>query len=331
VGIVAGVLLALAGVLLGVGGSLGRAFVVLGLFAPALLLQDLLRYAAFSSARPALAAANDAAWLTVTAAGFGVLAAVDGFTPSAALAAWAVGALAGAAVALRLLRTVPDVRATVRWLSAHRSISGWLVLSETMFAVGGQVIVVVVAAAVGTEGSAGIRSVMYLMQPVLLLSIAAQSIVLPAAVRRRDQGGDAASLQLLGRIALAMFAAFACYATAIWSVRTQTLGLVFGDDYRAFAPLVLPLALAFVLDSLSAVGHLAVVSLERARVVAMAQAVSTSIRVVVVCSLALLSGLESAAWGYVPASVASVVVFAANLRAARGPSGRSRPPATQRT
>src|SRR5437899_1871824 len=66
-GVVSGVVIAITGVGLGAARPTGQAFVMLGVLAPALVVQDFWRFAAFSRDCAHLAVVNDGAWALVQA------------------------------------------------------------------------------------------------------------------------------------------------------------------------------------------------------------------------------------------------------------------------
>src|SRR5206468_2502010 len=74
------------------GHTLGPALMALGITLPGLLIQDAWRYAFMAEGKPARAAANDAAWAVLQAAGVAMLAAADAMTTQALVFVWGAAA-----------------------------------------------------------------------------------------------------------------------------------------------------------------------------------------------------------------------------------------------
>lgn len=121
-GIVAGLLYAAAGVV--VGGPILGVLVGFGLALPGLVLQDAWRYVAFSQARPQVAFLVDLVWGAGVAIGLIAVATQGALTLASIL--WVFGGTAGIAALAGMLvfRALPAVRAAVPFVRAHFDLGG---------------------------------------------------------------------------------------------------------------------------------------------------------------------------------------------------------------
>lgn len=177
VGIVAAT--AFAAVALSSSGTLARCFAVLAVAIPGLLLQDTLRYAAFSRAEPKAALLSDATWFGLMLV---ILAAlITQGTPSAPamLAAFAIpGVLAGLLQAIRE-RLLPAVYDGIGWIQRNGDLSVRYALDFLSGAGAAQLASYVLALVAGVAEVGAIRGSQTLFGPVNILLTGAYIVLVP--------------------------------------------------------------------------------------------------------------------------------------------------------
>jgi hypothetical protein len=235
VGILAGVPIAAAGFALG--GPVGRALAVAGVFMPVLVLQDAWRFCLFTMGRPRRAAAIDLLWAVLAVT---LPPAVAGAGVGALVAAWAAGAAASALLGLRLVGVVPDLPGGVRFVRRHLAL-GWRYTVEAAIVTSTtQVSVLVVGVAVGAAGVGAIRGGTTLFGPFTVLFLALMS------------GGIAEGSRLLARAphrlvpvlvgaSLGMAALPCAWAVALLVMPDGWGPQVLGDTWEPARALVVPL------------------------------------------------------------------------------------------
>lgn len=295
----------LVGVGLAVGGDteLGSSLVVVGAFAAPLMMQEFWRVAAFSCKSARRALANDAVWAATQLTLLLVFARVANLSSRHALAAWGLGALAGAVIGPLQFRLLPSLsRATVAWGRHAFSLGKWFSMDVIAFALGEQVALWVIAAIAGTTAVGGLRSVQTLFGPVSVLALAAESVTLPRAANARVDSGQGGVLRVAVRYSAVLTLVIAVYALGVFVARGNLLTLVFGSGFTGFANLILPVGMAAVIGGLVAGGSLGLRANARGRSLTAAAAVSAAAKILLVSVLASTSGVPGAAWGLAAAS-----------------------------
>lgn len=155
----------------------------LAIFLLALLVQDLLRYAFFRWGRPLGAVILDGVWVV-----FSGVAVLLGFVsqPAVAVAAWATGALAGAAWGMVHLRVqLAPLREAATWWTVHaRRLGSWLTLDSVVFVVTSQLSVLIVTAFASDALLGSIRAVQILIGPLALILTTLNMFLLPQFAQR---------------------------------------------------------------------------------------------------------------------------------------------------
>lgn len=179
VGVAAGAVSLLAG--LAVGGSLGSAFVALGLVLPALLLQDSWRFAFFASGQGRKAFANDAVWAAALIPAL-FLATQHGSVAGFVLVWGLSGAVAagGGCVQTRLL---PQLGGMGAWFSQQRDLGPRYLIENVSNSGGVQLRMYGVGAIAGLADVGAIRGVELLLGPFLALLMGLSLVAVPEAAR----------------------------------------------------------------------------------------------------------------------------------------------------
>jgi O-antigen/teichoic acid export membrane protein len=286
--------LALVALLLPAGGQVTRTLLVLAPFVPLLLLQDFWRVAAFSRERGGLAVMNDAAWGVVQFAAFGALLAFDALTAPAALAAWALGSLAGCLVGFSQFRLRPALgRATAHWAARALGLGGWFGAGRAIQAAGMQSIFVVVGLIAGLAAVGGLRSVYTLFGPLGIALRSAEMTALPSMARAEGSGRST-----LVRGYFAVLTALGLgYGAMLVLGGGALLGGVFGAAFVSYSNLLIPIALAHAASAAGLAAYAAVRVMGRAQGLFCVDLTAAMARLVFVVPATVLAGVGGAAWG----------------------------------
>jgi O-antigen/teichoic acid export membrane protein len=164
-----------------VGGGIGRAYLALGLLAPALLLQDAWRYAALCAGRPRQALMNDTVW------GIALVPALILAIPRAGAAgfvmAWGGAAAVAAGFGFVQWRIRPDVARAREWLDAHRDLGTRYLVENTCVSLTGQVVAFGLGGFAGVAAVGAMRAAGQLMGPFTVLLLGISFVVVPEGTR----------------------------------------------------------------------------------------------------------------------------------------------------
>lgn len=297
-GLLGGIVIAVIGICLGIGHTIGQALVAISLFSPALVLQDFWRFAAFSIAKPRMALSNDAVWALVQASAFLMIWLCGWFHVALLISGWGVGALAGAIFGAWQFRTTPGIdRHCLQWLRKNASISGWFGMSNFIYSAGSQAIAVLITAMVGRAALGGIQSVNNLFGPAQLISQASQTLGLPMASKARAEGGPQAVRRFAVRYTLVVGFCLTGYAILILGAGPFLLGKVFGKAFYQYGTLIMPLALAFLLNSLGTGAAVGLIASAAGRQLAQVGLLTIGTQIVMIWLLVSRFGVSGAVWG----------------------------------
>jgi O-antigen/teichoic acid export membrane protein len=296
-GIVGGVAIAGAGLIIGAGDPTGRAFVILGVLAPFLVVQDFWRFAAFSRSRARTAVANDGVWAIVQVLCIALIVR-DHRTPGAAMAAWGAGAFAGAWFGILQFRLAPTItRATFDWIRRIGRTGGWFGLSNGLYSGGTQLVAVVVAADAGSAALGGLRGVQTLLGPAQLIAQSGDAVALPVASRQLDANGFRGLKRFTLSYGVLLSALLGTYGIVLVAGGGRLLRLVLGNAFVQYDSLVLPLALGLVATCWSFSSSVGLRAALAGRQLAQGEAIGALAKIVAVAALVETNGVVGAAWG----------------------------------
>jgi O-antigen/teichoic acid export membrane protein len=236
--------MALIGVALG--GALGRSLILFSPWVALALVQELWRASLFRDQRGRGAAINDGVW----AAGMLVTLPFAWLFPSEWIiaATWGIGAAVAAIFGVFQLRVRPAgvVIALQWWKTELRVLGSWLAIENLILALGTQALVFVLAAQLGAGDIGGIRAVEVVFAP---MSLFGEAFAFPGTpiVARALASSLAEARRWAWRLSFGASALIALYFALTIPLRGRLLATVFGPDFRTFARLALPLALAQLL------------------------------------------------------------------------------------
>lgn len=171
-----------------VGGTFGWFLTVLGFSLPILILQDSLRFFAFSRDRGLVAAMNDGSWLAAQVALLGVLMIADKADPVTFFGVWAITSGIGAVAGLVLMRLRPVWGGLRCWYDQFGSLIRSLV-TEQLFITGvaqGAPLLVGIVSGISSVGQ--MRAVQTVFGPVTAFNTGLSMAVVPPAARRWANG-----------------------------------------------------------------------------------------------------------------------------------------------
>jgi len=221
------------------GHEIGMAAVLLGVSAPILLCQDVLRYVTFAEGRPHVAATWDGVWFLGTLSLL-VSAWLKLSTVPWLIGGWAAFGLTALAGMAADLRVAPQLSGFGRWAKdgwQHRIRFGIDAGAEQ---IGVFVVLALVAALLSPIATAALRGATVLLSPLAILAGALQLVVISESTRNSAQPRDVwyAALRLMGGIAAltAVIGVVLCLMPA--SVGALLLGQSF-EPARDVLPIVL--------------------------------------------------------------------------------------------
>ena len=236
-----GLICAVAGSILG--GLLRETLVVLGIFLPALMLQDSWRFAFFAQGRGFQAFMNDLVWaicllpllIPLSLSGSG---GVGWF-----IAAWGGAAAIAAMFGAYQARLIPKPRAALSWWRSHRDLSDWFVREFVAIRGSIQIAIFAVAAILGVEAVGAIRGSAVLFGPLNIITGGLGIVAVPEGARMLVSSPSRlrkTMLLLSGSVATIALA----WGAALFLIPSSIGVQVLGETWHAARRLILPLALA---------------------------------------------------------------------------------------
>jgi O-antigen/teichoic acid export membrane protein len=296
-------------------GSVGRGLLLFAPWMAFAMVQDFWRTLLFRDARGAAAAANDGIWL----AGMAVAVAVVWPSSSdwAIVATWGAGAALGGLLGMGQTRVRPVRLATAWqwWRSEARALGRWLGIENALIAAQRQVLVVVLAGVLGARDVGGLRAMEAVFAPTTLLGEAVGLPGLPILSKSLAASYAAARRWAL-RLSAVTFVLVLAYLLVAGAVRTQLLSIVFGDSFRTFADLILPIGIGQLAFSAGSGFWLLAKAAQQGRALVFSRVVGSVTTLVGATVLAGAYGLAGAAWGMTIGTVVGAAVIAVLTRRA---------------
>jgi O-antigen/teichoic acid export membrane protein len=130
----------------------------------------------------------------------------------------------------------------------HARTGRWLLPFVAVQAAIGAVPLYAINAAVGPAGAGGYRAAIYLMAPLIVLSEALETFLPLRASESMTHGGISALKRLLTQWTWLVIAPSVAYLTAVNVAGEWLFCALFGASYAVFAPLLIPLSVAMLLQ-----------------------------------------------------------------------------------
>jgi O-antigen/teichoic acid export membrane protein len=315
-------------VVLGIGVATGRVeFVVLAPLLPGVCVQDVERYIAFRRQQQRLPAALDGLWVVFSAV-FCYWVLRSG-SPAVAIAAWGlaggISAVFGA-IRLRLVPARPSV--SIRWWRREaRRLGGFLTLASIAYTVGGQGVLLGIAATIGVEALGQLRTAQILLGPAGLSTTAFSFFILPRLIRR--EGEITTRNSGLMSIAAATIAVSACGASIV--IAPMVSRLVFGQATAVALILLIPLSVQLVFEAAASGFSLPLQVKQRGAGIAAARLASVAVGVPSVVWAASVGGIVFAVWALAGQAGVYLLALVVGWRSGLGlPTARSQPAVDRR-
>jgi O-antigen/teichoic acid export membrane protein len=272
---------------------LGDALMVLALCMPLLVLQDLGRYLAFATQRPASAVVLDITWLVLL---FGAIAAL--FATNTRTLPWFIAAWGGSGAAAGLLlfwqHSAREVRLRLSWLRHTWSFS-WRYLISYVSTQGAALGASSgVGAISGARALGGVQGAALLVRPFMTFQVAAIAATVGEVTRSQE-----ADRGLRRRVALtsALTTAAALVNMLVMLVLSDRLGeVVLGASWHAAQPLLLPTGVQIVCLGLMTGVRAGLLGMRAIRKAMMIDVASTVMVLVAAISGAVIDGATGALW-----------------------------------
>jgi O-antigen/teichoic acid export membrane protein len=250
--VVVGSALSLITVVAGVaiGGQPGVALIALGLWFPALILQDTCRMAFFTEGTAKRAAAIDSVWGVLMIAGFLVaraLGVADRIVISLTL--WGFGAAVASLYGLKLLGVGARLRGSVRWMRDRHQLSRFL-SAEYLLSVGVAQGGILAVGFVGTQAGVGaLRAAQVLLGPANVLGTAAM-VFTTTEVARRPSASVRQRWLMAAASSGGLASVTAAYVAVLLFLPDSWGEHLLGDTWSGARSVLLPMCLAALTASI---------------------------------------------------------------------------------
>jgi O-antigen/teichoic acid export membrane protein len=231
-------------------GALQSSFLVVSVFLPMLLLQDLWRFGFFAAGRPRAAAANDAVW--VVAMAVLVLAAYAAGSPTATglVLVWAFSGAVAGVFGVFQVRGRPRPGHVHGWIATHRDLGVRFAGEFLVYSAAIQATLYIVGAVAGVAAVGSIRAAQTLVGPVSLIFLGVSFGAVPEGVRIASR-----SPVRLPRFVSTLSVCLACVGLmwgALLLVMPDGLGeAILGDSWRSARTLMVPIVIAVIAEGLN--------------------------------------------------------------------------------
>ena len=238
VGLTSGaIILAVAALL---GGTIGMAFLALGLTMPGLMLQDSWRYSFFALGRGGQAFLNDTVWTVTLIPALVLLRATGHGNVFWFVFAWGATATLSAVVGLFQARTAPKLSGAWEWVSRHRDLGPRYLAEGTASSAAGQLRNYGVGLILGLSAVGYIQAASTLLGPFMVIYFGMGLVTLPEAarvLRRSPRHLPLFCLAVSGGLAILGLA----WGVVLLVALPRGLGhLMLGNLWKPTYPLVLP-------------------------------------------------------------------------------------------
>lgn len=288
-----GAVIALSGLVLG--GVLRGPLMAFGILMAPLLLQDTARMVFFAQSKPHLAALNDTVWAVAQFVLMGTLIVMGAATATSLPAAWGASAGAGAVLAMVQLRVVPRPSAFGGWVRKHRDLLGYL-LPETLLTSGGdKAAYFLVGGMIGLAGIGAVNGARQVLNPLLIITSAAVSFMMPEISRREEL--TARMRRLIGlTLGFAMAAMTVAYVGLVLLLPYGVGHWVFKQSWAGIHSVLLPMGLFSAVSAACAGPFIVIAGMGHAKRTFRLTVLQTVLLPLMPLG-ALYGGASGAAWG----------------------------------
>ncbi|WP_238009228.1 hypothetical protein KZZ52_59580 [Dactylosporangium sp. AC04546] len=291
-----------------------RELIWLAPFMLPIMLHDTARCDYLADRRPEKALGIDLVWFGTQAVAILAMVLTGNSSPGGLLAAWGIGATAGATVYLLREGYLPWAGNPKAWLAETRHLSGWFTATAVVAQVQVLSISFLVAGKLSKIDLGNLRFVQTVqLQPVQNLVAAIQGLLVPRASRNAADAakpgaeGQAAAATLrrqTRQLAIAFAILGAVMVAAVWPLVSWILTTT--GKFAEAAPLALPIALQGAVYLLQVPFTAAMRGMHRARMLFVQYVVFATVSLTGL-SVGANYGLQGAAWGLLAGSTAGLI------------------------
>lgn len=211
-------------------------YVTLAVIAPGVILQDTVRSAYLVTGRVRSAFVNDSSWALCLAIACAVMLAHGESDPAWYLLAWGLSGTACAVLGCGHLQILPQLTPSRRWLAQNTDLWPFYLTDNALFQVSNLLLLWVIAANSGLADVAGMRIVVTVFGPLVVLAQAVSLFAVPEMSRRGLTGIQLrrAALTLGASLGLVSLVAGICG----YLLPTKAGAAVFGDTWHYAKPLM---------------------------------------------------------------------------------------------
>lgn len=215
-------------------GPIRASLAALGIALPVLLVQDYLRFAAFSQRRGTIALTSDVIWVVGVGAAMGLVFAVGTSSAGLLVLAWGLPALGGVAFCTIKLRIWPDVRGARRWWRSQHDLAPRY-LGEFFASSGAnQLALYLVGAIAGLAAAGALRAGQVLLGPLNVLFMGLALVTVPEAVGLAHRSHDRL-LRFSVVLSTALTASALAWGAAVVFLPSSIGESLLGDSWSAAA------------------------------------------------------------------------------------------------
>jgi O-antigen/teichoic acid export membrane protein len=219
-----------------ISGQVGHYLLMVGLTAPIVYAQDVLRYVGYGVAKVGLPIIIDGLWLAVQVAVSVLLVSQGTATPGRFLLAWALGAAVGALVGAHLLRVRPHPVAFARWWSEERTRAAGFMTDFLVSNGAFQATFLLLSFVMPLEELAALRVALLSVSPLGNLLAGVRALVLAHLSGLQDQPARAHRRAV--QVSLGLGGAAAAYGIGLVLLPDSWASELFGDTWSEAVPLV---------------------------------------------------------------------------------------------
>lgn len=310
VGCAAGLVSVLGGI--AVGGTIGSAFIALGIVLPALMLQEGWRYVFFAAGVGQKAFVNDLIWAAALVPAV-LLAAQDG-TVFGFVLAWGLACVPAAVYGCAQVGALPCMSSTRAWLHEQRDL-GYRYLAENVAGSGsGQIRMYGLGAIAGLADVGAVRGSQLLLGPFFLVLMGLGVAAVPEATRVLR--GNPHRLERFCMVLGGLQAVAALGWGILLLLLPDAAGtFVLKEVWPSAAALIVPITLTAASAGLSTGGAAGIRALGASRRSLSAQLFGTATHIAGGVGGAVINGAASSSWGVAGAAMVSTAYWWWQLRA----------------
>lgn len=264
---------------------------------PVLLFQDFSRFAFLAHGEPIKALLSDGAWAGAQGAAFILLWVSETDSPNLVLSGWSVGVFAGALASFFMLGPSLSLSRITSWVKESRGLSFWMTGQALLSQTSVHITLISVGAIAGFGSLGGLRATQAVLGPLTTALAVAPGFLLPSLSQLINAGRLDTFKRHLWLTALVSTSAAALYGATVIAGQTRLLPTVFGEEFKAFVPLMVPISLAALAQGIAVAPGLGSRAMRAGKAVFATQLTATSLGVPLIIGLSARYGGRGAAYG----------------------------------